>query len=61
MFIRSILAGTGLLIASVVPALAQVCSPTDPQCIRIPEPETLLLFGAGLAAAIAFGVIRRRK
>ncbi len=61
MFIRSILAAASLFVASAVPALAQVCSPTDPQCIHIPEPETLLLFGAGLAAAIALGVIRRRK
>lgn len=54
MTIKSALAAIGLFVASATPALAQAAAP-------IPEPESLLLFGAGLAAAIAFGVIRRRK
>ena len=54
MTIKLILAAASLLVASAAPALAQTR-------IDVPEPESLLLFGAGLAAAIALGVIRRRK
>lgn len=56
MLMKSIVAATSLFLASVAPVLAQ-----QPPTNHIPEPESLLLFGAGLAAAIAFGVIRRRK
>lgn len=54
--LRTAAIATAGLLGSASAAFAVTAPPNN-----IPEPESALLFGVGLAAAVAFSVFRRRK